>query len=86
MTPGPYDDLSLPRPPSLSALGRTVRHARQEVHECRHAVGTTRDLADARRALISALQNYTVALEEQHLPVPSALRAELKMHRDLFEW
>lgn len=86
MTPGTYDDLPLPRPPSLSALGRTVRHAREEVHECRHGAVVAKDLADARRALIAALEDYTAALEKQHLPVPSALRSELQLHRDLFDW
>jgi hypothetical protein len=84
VTPGWKDDL--PRQPSLLALGRTVRSAREEVRQCRHGTGATKDLADARRALINALQNYTVALEDRHLPVPSALRSELQMHRDLFQW
>ncbi len=74
------------RQPSLTALGRTVRDARAEVHRRRHGTVAPQQLTDARRALITALEAYTVALEKQRLPVPSALRSELRMHRDLFNW
>ena len=74
------------RQPSLEMLGLSVRDARAVVRERRHGPVVPTDLADARRALITALAEYTVALEERHLPVPHALRTELELHRELFDW
>lgn len=74
------------RQPALTALCRTVLDARAEVRRRRHGTVVPRELADARRALVTALQDYTAALEKQNLPVPPALRSELRMHRELFNW
>lgn len=73
------------RDTSLVVLSRSVRDAREVVRQRRHAPIVPTDLADARRALIVALQEYTAALEARHLPVPHALHAELQMHRALFD-
>ena len=75
-----------PRKASLEMLSRSVRDARLVVRQRRHGRIVPTDLAEARRALISALEEYTVALEQRHLPVPHALRTELEMHRRLFGW
>ena len=71
---------------SLDELSRKVRDARAAVHRHRHGPVVPADLASARRELVHALQEYTSALEERKLPVPSALRAELQLHRRLFDW
>ena len=74
-----------PQQPSLTVLSRSVRDARAEVRQRRRGPVACTELADARRALISALEEYTGALEERHLPVSHALRTELQMHRELFD-
>jgi hypothetical protein len=66
-------------------LSRSLHDARDVVRQCRRGPVVAPDLARARRALIAALEEYTLALDRRHLPVPHALRAELDMHRQLFE-
>lgn len=73
------------RRPPLNVLSRSVREARAAVHQHRHGPVVPTELAGARRELILALQDYTSALEDRHLPVPSALRAELRLHSQLFD-
>jgi hypothetical protein len=68
----------------LEALVRRVRDARQEVDHCRHGRIVRHELENARHELMVALQDYTAALERRDLPIPWRLRAELKLHRDLF--
>lgn len=63
-----------------------MRDARAAVRQRRHGPVVPGDLAEARRELITALEEYTVALEQRHLPVPHALRAETEMLRELFDW
>lgn len=70
---------------SLGLLVRRVHEARIEVDRCRHGRVVREELAAARRGLLRALQDYTAALERRALPVPARLRAELKLHRDLFD-
>jgi hypothetical protein len=82
MTTGHDDTADSSRPP-LDVLSRSVRNARAAVHQHRHAQ-VTAELANARRELVDALQEYTSALEDRHLPVPYALRAELRLHSRLF--
>jgi hypothetical protein len=69
----------------LGLLVRRVHEARSEVDRCRHGRVVREDLAAAHRELLRALQEYTTALERHALPVPPRLRAELRLHRDLFE-
>jgi len=66
-------------------LGLHVQDARAVVRQRRHPPVVPANLAEARRALIAALEEYTGALEQRHLPVPHALRTELRMHRQLFD-
>lgn len=70
----------------LDALSARVREARAAVRVQRNRPVASPELAMARRRLVLALEEYTVALEERHLPVPSALRTELRLHRQLFRW
>jgi signal transduction histidine kinase len=74
------------RKPPLDVLSGSVREARAVVRQRRHGRIEQKELAEARHALIAALEEYTVALEQRRLPVPHALRAELEMHRQLFDW
>jgi hypothetical protein len=67
----------------LDALSARVREARTAVHRQRHGPVVPTELASSRRRLVTALEEYTIALDERHLPVPSTLRAELKMHSRL---
>ncbi len=69
----------------LDALSARVREARTAVQWQRNGAGVSTELARARRGLVRALEEYTFALEERHLPVPSALRMELKLHSQLFD-
>jgi hypothetical protein len=82
MTTGPDDTAASGQQP-LDVLSRCVRDARAAVHQHRHAQ-VPAELASARRELVHALQEYTSALEDRHLPVPYALRAELRLHSRLF--
>ena len=72
-----------PRQQPLGVLSRSVRDARAAVHQHRHEQ-VSAELANARRELVQALEAYTSALEDRHLPVPYALRAELRLHSQLF--
>lgn len=81
-----HSDRQAPRRLALDALSAHVREARVAVHRQRNQPVVSADLASARRGLVRALEAYTFALEERQLPVPSALRAELKLHRQLFDW
>ena len=74
-----------PRQLSLSTLSRGVRDARVAVHRHRHGPVVATELASARRALMTALEEYTSALEQRHLPVPHALHLELQLHQQLFD-
>jgi hypothetical protein len=69
----------------LGVLGQRVRDARAAVHEHRHGPVGSVELADARRDLLRALQEYTAALEQEGLPVPRTIRMELRLHGRLFE-
>jgi hypothetical protein len=82
MTTGSDGTAASPQLP-LDVLSRSVRNARAAVHHHRHAQ-VSGELANARRELVQALQEYTSALEDRHLPVPYALRAELRLHSRLF--
>lgn len=68
----------------LDVLSASVRDARAAVHLHRHGP-VSAELTNARRDLVHALQEYTSALEDRHLPVPYALRAELRLQRRLFD-
>jgi len=82
MTAGP-DGTAASRRLPLGVLSRSVRDARAAVHKHRHGQ-VSAELANARRELVHALQEYTAALEARHLPVPYALREELRLHSKLF--
>lgn len=65
----------------LALLLRDVVEARALVAEERHAAGTSVAHSDARAGLLYALEAYTAALTSQRLPVPYALRDELRIRR-----
>lgn len=73
-------------PGTLEILSRRLRAAREAVAEERLA-GTGRPdlLIHARRLMLHALEDYIGALESHALPVPYALRDELRLHRQLFD-
>jgi hypothetical protein len=50
----------------------------------RHAPVGSEAATSSRRLMLSALEDYIGALEAMRLPVPYALRDELRLHRDLF--
>jgi hypothetical protein len=68
----------------LDALAGRLREARHAVAEQRHAPVGSEAAASSRRLMLSALEDYIGALEAMRLPVPYALRDELRLHRDLF--
>jgi hypothetical protein len=68
----------------LGALAGRLREARDAVAEHRHAPVGSEAAISSRRRMLSALEDYIGALEAMRLPVPYALRDELRLHRDLF--
>jgi hypothetical protein len=68
----------------LGALAGRLREARDAVAEHRHAPVGSEAATSSRRLMLSALEDYIGALEAMRLPVPYALRDELRLHRDLF--
>jgi hypothetical protein len=73
-----------PRPPMELLSGR-VRQARAALHRERQGRAASPELDLARRQLVSALRDYTRALERCRLPVPHALHTELRIHERLCE-
>ncbi|MGN6575417.1 MAG: hypothetical protein ACTHKG_07000 [Nocardioides sp.] len=68
----------------LGVLASRLRDARSAVAENRHAPVGSPAAVLSRRAMLTALEDYIGALEAQRLPVPYALRDELRLHRELF--
>jgi hypothetical protein len=65
----------------LSQLQRDIQAAREVLAHRRHTERTVAAVADARATLLEALEEYTAALERECLPVPYALRDELRLAR-----
>jgi hypothetical protein len=65
----------------LAHLQREVHTARGVLADRRHGERNPAGVDDARAALLSALEDYTAALERERLPVPYALRDELRLAR-----
>lgn len=70
--------------PSLGILGLRLRDAREAVAEHRHGPVGSEAARRSRRMMLEALEEYIRALETMHLPVPYALRDELRLHQQLF--
>jgi len=68
----------------LSQLRRELEQARMLVADDRLARRGPFETLDARRAVLAALEAYAEALEARRLPMPHALRDELRLHRQLF--
>jgi len=68
----------------LDVLAVRLRDARDAVAEHRHAPVGSEAAVSSRRTMLSALEDYVDALEARNLPVPHALRDELRLHRQLF--
>lgn len=66
--------------PLHTLLNRVLR-AREELARQRHANLGPAVLDDARRQMVLSLEAYTGALTTRHLPVPYALRDELRTQR-----
>lgn len=65
----------------LTHLLHDVLDARRAIAD--HRGGSPHEGVAARSRMLSALETYTTALESQHLPVPYALRDELRIYRRL---
>ncbi len=68
----------------LGTLAGRLRDARDAVAEHRHAPVGSEAAVSSRRMMLSALEDYIGALESLRLPVPYALRDELRLHQQLF--
>ena len=68
----------------LGTLAGRLRDAREAVAEHRHAPVGSEAAVSSRRTMLTALEDYIGALESLRLPVPYALRDELRLHRQLF--
>lgn len=71
-----------PGPRWLTGLLSDVQQARTDFLQAR-ALGTPSRVRPAEQELIASLTEYTEALVSMHLPVPYALRDELRIHRDV---
>ena len=74
------------QPPSpavvpLAVLLRDVVDAREDLAHERRGKGAPAGRVEAQARVLSALEAYTAALELQRLPVPYALRDELRIHQ-----
>ena len=78
-----YPSTSGPMP--LHVLAQRLRVAREAVAEHRHGPVGSEAAAISRRAMLQALEDYIGALEGLRLPVPYALRDELRLHQQLFD-
>jgi hypothetical protein len=70
--------------PQLETLAARLRSARAAVAEHRHGPVGSQAVVGSRRAMLGALEDYIEALESLRLPVPYALRDELRLHQQLF--
>ncbi len=71
--------------PSLGELGVRLRDAREAVAAQRGGPVGSEAVARSRRMMLRALEDYISALETLRLPVPYALRDELRLHQQLFD-
>ena len=74
-----------PGPATLGILASRLREARTAVAEHRHGPVGSDAAAGSRRVMLRALEDYIGALETLRLPVPYALRDELRLHQQLFD-
>ena len=72
-------------PEPLGVLGARLREARDAVSEHRHGPVGSEAAVASRRMMLQALEDYIGALEALRLPVPYALRDELRLHQQLFD-
>lgn len=74
---------SPPRIP-LQRLLDEVINARAMLANRRHANGSQALMDDARGQMLATLEAYTTALRDLRLPVPYALRDELRVQRSAY--
>jgi hypothetical protein len=72
-------------PLPLNLLASQLREARVAVAEHRHGPVGSEAAVGSRRRMLQALEDYIGALEARRLPVPYALRDELRLHQQLFD-
>ena len=65
----------------LSPLLHEMLSARRLLEDRRHVAAGTYLVEEARERMLSALERYTAALDTLCLPVPYALRDELRLVR-----
>lgn len=63
----------------LPVLLRDLAHARAVLAQRRHGGAARGSVDDAREQMVVALSSYTAALAAHRLPVPYALRDELRI-------
>jgi hypothetical protein len=72
-------------PAPLHVLASRLREAREAVAEHRHGPVGSEAALGSRRMMLQALEAYIGALESLRLPVPYALRDELRLHQQIFD-
>ena len=72
-------------PAPLRVLAIRLREARDAVAQHRHGPVGSEAAVGSRRMMLQALEDYIGALETLRLPVPYALRDELRLHQQLFD-
>ena len=72
-------------PATLVTLAGKLREARTAVARHRHGPVGSDAASSSRRIMLRALEDYIGALETLRLPVPYALRDELRLHQRLFD-
>lgn len=68
-------------PGTLLELAAEVRRTRDDVRARRMDPLIRNDLVLAHRSLLQAMEAYAFELTDHHLPIPSRLRDELRLHR-----
>ena len=73
------------RAPDLDGLRRRLGEARTAVASHRGGPVGSEAARASRREMLGALEAYIGELERRRLPVPYALRDELRLHRQIFD-
>jgi hypothetical protein len=69
--------------PTLAELAQDIRAARADVRAMRSAPVVPLNLLSARQTLLRAMEAYAHELTVRRLPIPSQLRDDIRLQRDI---
>jgi len=76
-TPGP------PHPDTLAELSSQVAAARSQVRALRAGTVDRDQLQCAHGLLLAAMESYAAELDRRRLPIPPALRDDIRLYREI---